>query len=237
MKNTKKQKKKRKITVFREYFELIAEVLVYVFFIMTFLLQSEVIPTGSMENNLLIGDHLLLNKVAYLNHITPISKLLFPPVNVKRGSIVAFKAPPEMEKQYVKRVIGLPGEKIKIIEGTVYINGSVIEEPWIVNNSIFKEDNNSIYFTEYSNYSERTVPKGHYFVMGDNRNNSFDSRGWGFLSKDLLIGKPWRIYWSFKSTTDEYLTKGVKHKIKDIFLTIKNFLSRTRYNRTLKKLR
>jgi len=233
----KKEKKAREVTVFREYCELITEVLIYVFFIITFLLQSEVIPTGSMKNNLLIGDHLLLNKVAYLSHKSPLDRLLFPPNDVKRGSVVAFKAPPEMDKQYVKRVIGLPRERIRITEGRVYIDDRLVQEPWIENNTVFDQSRNSRYFSSLGNYPERTVPDGHYFVMGDNRNNSLDSRSWGFLPHEYLLGQPWRIYWSYESTTEEYLTPGIQHKIRDLLSTIKNFFKKTRWERTLLKIK
>lgn len=233
----KKKKEKKDQGIFREYFELITEVLVFVFFIMTFLLMSEVIPTGSMKNNLLIGDHLLLNRVAYLPHKTLFDRLLFPPNDIRRGSIVAFKAPPEMDKQYVKRVIALPRERIRIEQGQVYINDRPLSEPWITNNSVFNENNNALYFTVHGNYPERTVPDGHYFVMGDNRNNSLDSRSWGFLPGEYVLGKPWRIYWSYESTSEDYLTPGIKHKIRGIFRTIKNFFRKTRWERTFLKIR
>jgi signal peptidase I len=150
---------------------------------------------------------------------------------------VAFKPPPEMDKQYVKRVIGLPRERIRIEQGQVYINDRPLQEPWIENNTVFGENNNAVYFTAHGNYPERTVPDDHYFVMGDNRNNSLDSRSWGFLPRDYVLGKPWRIYWSYESTSEEYLTPGLKHKIRDIFRTIKNFFRKTRWKRTFLKIR
>lgn len=215
---------------FREYFELITETLIYVFFVMTFLLQSFVIPTGSMEENLLIGDHLLVDKISYSRSIGSLDKFVFPQKDVKRGMIVTFKSPAEMEKEYVKRVIALPGERIKIVDKKVYINGTLLSEPY----TFFKDNN--ILAGQRDNMGEYLVPSGHYFCMGDNRDNSYDSRFWGPVPADYIIGKPWRVYWSFSSTSDEYLTPGFFHKLKDILKTIINFFSKTRWERTGMKI-
>lgn len=231
-KERKKQRKERRkeVGLFREYFELIAETLVYVFFVMTFLLQSFVIPTGSMEDNLLIGDHLLVNKVAYSRSIGTFDSLIFPQEEIKRGMIVTFKSPAELEKEYVKRVIACPNETIKIINKKVYINGKPLDESY----TYFKDD--SIIDSYRDNFPEFKIPEGHYFCMGDNRDNSFDSRFWGPVPEDYIIGKPWRIYWSYDSTSEEYLTPGIIHKVKDIFLTMINFFSKTRWHRTIMKI-
>lgn len=255
----KKRKEERKnIGVFREYFELISEVLIYVFFVMTFLLQSFVIPTGSMENTLLIGDHLLVDKVAYSRSIGTLDSFIFPQKKIGRGMIVTFKAPPEMEKEYVKRVIGLPGETIKIINTKVFINGKLLNEPYtfykgerrdISKDNFPQEKPPYLIFSDLSFYAKFQgclvdtdkgkaflIPEGSYFCMGDNRDNSYDSRFWGSVPSNYIIGKPWRIYWSYTSSTKEYLTPGVWHKVKDIFKTILNFFSKTRWNRTIKKI-
>ncbi len=218
--------KRKEMGFFREYFELIAETLIYVFFVMTFLLQSFVIPTGSMENNLLIGDHLLVDKVSYSRSISPIDGFVFPQKEIERGMIVTFKSPAEMEKEYVKRVIGLPGERVKIINKKVFINGVMLNEPY----TFFRDKN--ILNGQRDNMAEYLVPEKSYFCMGDNRDNSYDSRFWGPVPADYIIGKPWRVYWSYSSTSDEYLTPGFFHKIKDLFKTFTNFFSKTRWERT-----
>ncbi len=225
-----REKKPRTVSVFREYFELIAETLIYVFFVMTFLLQSFVIPTGSMEDTLLIGDHLFVDKVAYSRSLTPLGKWLLPQLQIKRGMIVTFKAPPAMDMEYVKRVIGLPGEAIKIVNKKVFINGKPLDEPYVY----FKDPEINEDYRD--NYPPTFIPPGHYFCMGDNRDNSWDCRFWGPVPADYIIGKPWRIYWSFKSVSDEYLTPDVGYKIKDIFKTVINFFTKTRWNRTVKKI-
>jgi signal peptidase I len=224
------KERRQEIGIFREYFELFSEVLIYVFFVMTFLLQSFVIPTGSMEDTLLIGDHLLVDKVAYSRSNGKLDSLFFPQVEIKRGMIVTFKSPPEIEKEYVKRVIGLPGETIKIVDKRVYIDGKLLVEPY----TYFKD--NEISDSYRDNFPGYKIPLHQYFCMGDNRDNSFDSRFWGPVPRDLIIGKPWRIYWSYESSSQEYLGTGITHKIKDIFKTIINFFSKTRWKRTIKKI-
>lgn len=224
-------KKERDTGLFREYFELISETLIYVFFVMTFLLQSFVIPTGSMQDNILVGDHILVDKVAYSQSINSVDSLIFPQVKINRGMIVTFKSPAELEKEYVKRVIGLPGDKIKIIDKKVYINGTLLDEPY----TFFKDP--EVNQSQRDNMSEYQVPPNNYFCMGDNRDNSYDSRFWGPVPRDFIIGKPWRIYWSYESSTEEYLTPGIFHKLKDIGNTFVHFFTKTRWNRTIMKIK
>lgn len=281
-KNEKKPKEKapRDVSIWREYGEMIVEVMVFVFFINTFLLQSQAIPTPSMVDTMLIGDHLLVNKAAHSPHFGTWDSFMFPPSEIKRGSIITFKGPTEMEKDYVKRVIALPGDTIRIVDKNVYINGRAKEEPYLYFENGFRLKpgdrfpldrpriidalGNTSYLPFYMQGSdghidrEKTValcekfkdsviidknsgkrvfkvPKGHYFCMGDNRDNSYDSRFWGPVPESYILGKPWRIYWSFESTTEEYLTEGLWYKIKDIVLTFSRFFSKTRWNRTFKK--
>jgi signal peptidase I len=253
-----RKKKREDMSVWREYFELVAEVLIYVFFIMTFLLQSYVIPTGSMKNNLLIGDHLLVNKTAYAPSTTFLGRTLLPVQELKRGMIVTFKSPvdlPEVEKEYVKRIIGLPGEKLSVKNHRVYINGQLLSEPWLEGNKVTDEEVDP----ELSrNYPETDpIPPGHYFVMGDNRANSSDSREWGPLKRELIIGKPWRIYWSFEAEKEDYVPPekyqnengqnffvqtgkyliSIGKKIFGILEGIVNFIPKTRWSRTLKYIK
>lgn len=216
--------------VFRDYLELIIETLIYVFFVMTFLLQSFVIPTGSMEDNILVGDYVLVDKVAYGRYLGTLDRFMLPILEIKRGMIVTFKAPPEMDKEYVKRIIGLPGERIKIINKKVYIDGQPLEEPY----TFFKDKNIEMSYRD--NFPEYKIPENYYFCMGDNRDNSADSRYWGPVPADFIIGKPWRIYWSYETTTVELLKSEGLNKIKSIVKTIINFIPRTRWSRMLKRL-
>jgi signal peptidase I len=248
-----KVKKERTVSIGREYFELIVETLIYVFFVNTFLLQSFVIPTASMENTLLIGDHLLVNKVAYSRSLGRLENMLLPQVDIKRGMVVTFKAPPDMEKEYVKRVIGMPGDRLRISEKKVYINDRLLDETYVrftslENGNEFPPQNYYDWYFQFPYNLRQTqqnpdgsldyiVPPDHFFCMGDNRDNSFDSRFWGPVPADYIVGKPWRVYWSYESNSDEYLTPGFIYKIKDLALTVVRFFSHTRWNRTVKAIK
>jgi len=278
-KSKKKAKTEKEVSTFREYAEMIIEVLVIVFFINAFLLQSQTIPTQSMVDTMLVGDHLLVNKVPYAPYLGSWDKFFIPHVEIKRGMIVTFKGPTEMEKDYVKRVIGLPGEIIKIKNKQVYINGNPLDEPYVYYEDGYKKESgdnfpwntpriiDALGKTSYlpfyaTNKNERIdekrtvelcerfekyvvlredgersfkIPEDHYFCMGDNRDNSYDSRFWGPLPHDYIIGRPWRIYWSFDSKTEDYLTPGITHRIKDLLHTIISFIPKTRWKRTFKK--
>jgi len=252
---SKKKTKQKKEGVLRENIEMILEVLVLVFFINAFLLQSFGIPTPSMEDNMLVGDHLLVDKVAYSHALSQIDGFVFPQLEIRRGMIVVFKAPHEVEAgnldtmTYVKRIIGLPGELIKIVESKVHINGTPLVEPYtffrgdVLVTADFPPENAILWgndfptqFRKNLEYTEMgmafRIPEGYYFCMGDNRNLSADSRIWGPVPKDFLIGKPWRIYWSFEASTDHFLNKGF---FKRLFDTVVHFFKQTRWKRFLKK--
>ena len=248
----KAPKPPRTVSIGREYFELIVETLIYVFFVNTFLLQSFVIPTASMENTLLVGDHLLVSKVAYSNAISRVDNFLLPQEKIARGMIVTFKAPPDMDKEYVKRVIGMPGDRLRISDKKVFVNGRPLGETYTIFKSLdygseFPPKNHYEWYFNFPFNLRQTqanpdgsvdyiVPARHYFCMGDNRDNSFDSRFWGPVPFEYIVGKPWRIYWSYESNTEEYLTPGIIYKIKDIALTVVRFFSHTRWDRTIKAI-
>ncbi len=162
--------------------ELLQSVLIAVvisFFIITFVVQAFYIPSSSMEVTLKPGDRIFVNKFIY--------RFRQP----KRQEIIVFKAPFEQEgndktinfgTNFIKRLIALPGDRVKIIDGKVYINDKLLKEEYIANRS-------------YDDRPEITVPKGHYYVLGDNRNNSYDSRFWGFVPEDNIVGKAMVVFW------------------------------------------
>jgi signal peptidase I len=229
-------KAKRERGVVREYFELIAETAVFVFFVMTFVVQAFQIPTGSMEPTLLVGDFLLVNKLAYVNAPSAVDRLLLPRRPVRRQDIVVFKYPNELAKDFVKRVIGLPGEKIEIRNKQVFIDDKPLGEPYKVHNDsqiIAKNDLYQYSDTIRDNFGPVTVPAGHIFVMGDNRDNSADSRYWGFLPQGNLKGRPWLIYFSYKAERDAYLKTGLRDRLKKIV----SFLPKARWGRMFKIIR
>lgn len=229
----KQEKKKREKSVFREYFELIAETAVFVFFVMTFVVQAFQIPTGSMEPTLLIGDFLLVNKLVYASTASSIEEKILPRKAIRRQDIVVFKWPNDLAKDFVKRVIGLPGEKIEIKNKQAFVNDKPLDEKYKVHNDsqiISKNDYYHYDDTIRDNFGPVTVPAGHIFVMGDNRDNSADSRYWGFLPLTYVKGRPWMIYFSYRAERDAYQKTSLKDRLKKLV----NFLPKARWRRILK---
>jgi len=227
------EKKKRDKSVLREYFELIAETAVFVFFVMTFVVQAFQIPTGSMEPTLLIGDFLLVNKLAYTRPVLPLERMILPHKVIGRKDIVVFKYPKDLTKDFVKRVIGLEGEKVEIKDKQVYINDKPIEEPYKVHGDSQIYSKSDVYHYDdliRDNYGPVVVPKGSLFVMGDNRDNSMDSRYWGFLPLSNIKGKPWVIYFSYGAERDAWQKTSVQARLKKIV----SFIPKARWRRFLK---
>ncbi len=217
----------RKSTI-REYFESIVITAIIALFATTFVVQAFKIPTGSMESNLLIGDHLLVNKFVYGLHPSGFFYKLLPYKDLKRGDVIVFKYPNSPEVAYVKRLIGLPGEKLEMIGRTIYINGQPLNEPY----TQYIDPGST-----YEHFGPYYIPADSYFAMGDNRDNSQDSRFWGFVPRDHFLGKALIIYWSFETPRDEYLQTTATDRLKqfsDVFL---NFFSKTRWRRTFRIIR
>jgi signal peptidase I len=195
-------------STFREYFESICVAVILALFVRTFVFQAFKIPTGSMEENLLVGDHLIVNKMLYAPTTTSVERNLAPVRDVRRGDVVVFKFPNEPERDFIKRVIALPGERIRIENKKIFINGEPLDEPYAHFLEVPGTDENVYSDPRGDNMHEIAVPQGQYFVMGDNRDNSHDSRFWGTLPRELLKGRALMIYWSFESGRDAYLKEG-----------------------------
>jgi signal peptidase I len=189
----------RKSTL-REYFESICVAVILALFVRTFVVQAFKIPTGSMEPNLLVGDHLLVNKFVFAPTTSRLERLLLPTAEIKRGDILVFKFPEDPNRDFIKRTIGLPGDTVEMRHKKVYINGTMLDEPYahfIYPPSEGDGDGDAPNFNVLENYGPVTVPADHYFMMGDNRDNSEDSRYWGFMPRDYVKGKAMFIYFSF----------------------------------------
>jgi len=228
-----KPSKPREKSLVREYFELIAETAVFVFFVMTFVVQAFQIPTGSMEPTLLVGDFLLVNKLVYSNPSTALDKLILPRRDIRRQDIVVFKFPKELNKDYVKRVIGLEGEKLEIKNKQVYINDQPIMESYKVHSDSRVLTKDGYYHYDDAirdNFGPVVVPPGKCFVMGDNRDNSEDSRFWGFLPLDNIKGRPWVIYFSYRAERDAYTKTSLPERLKKFA----SFLPKARWGRMLR---
>jgi signal peptidase I len=185
----------------REYFESICVAVILALFVRTFVVQAFKIPTGSMENNLLIGDHLLVNKFVFAPTLSPLEAALLPIDPIRRGDVIVFKYPEQPDRDFIKRVVGLPGEMVELRNKKVYIDGQPLDEPYV--HFIFPPDENASPtpdlpdFDLTRTYGPVMVPERHYFMMGDNRDNSQDSRYWGFMPQEYVKGKALFVYFSF----------------------------------------
>ena len=219
--------------------------LIILFFATTTLVQAYVIPTASMESTILIGDHVLVDKLAYADPgaAGAIGKALLPYRDVRRGDMIVFRYPVDGKTAYVKRVIGLPGDRIHLENGRVVRNGQRLIEPYTQHIAAWPDtyrDNFPLsppgglpergreMLEHHVQNGEIVVPPGAIFAMGDNRENSSDSRVWGFVPRENLIGKPLVIYWSYDAPGEDLLEWNARH-LADVAL---HFFSKTRWERT-----
>jgi len=214
----------------------------------TTLVQAFVIPTGSMEDTLLVGDHLLVDKLAFAPY-GAVSKYILPYEEVHRGDIIVFRYPIDIKQTFVKRVMGVPGDRIHLENKRVFLNGHLLNEPYVIHKldyidsyrDNFPADPNTPLYPPAQVMLEKNVvngnvvvPPGFYFAMGDNRDQSLDSRYWGFVPRENIIGKPLVIYWSYDATTEEL--SDPKDTIPHLFDIATHFVTKTRWRRTLELL-
>lgn len=203
-----------------------------------------------MESTVLVGDHIVVDKLAYAPPGS-ISRRILPYTEVKRGDVIVFRFPPNIAESYVKRVIGVPGDRIHLQDRQLYLNGRAVSEPYkqhidrvsdpYRDNFPLVAPNRPIYpqcarmLADHVKDGELIVPPGHYFAMGDNRDNSLDSRYFGLVPRENITGKPWFIYWSFEANHPE----GFKDAVNIDHLTdvAVGFFTRTRWRRTFQLVR
>ena len=215
----------------------------------TTLVQAFVIPTGSMEDTLLIGDHLLVDKLAYAPSGS-FSKYILPYQEPQHGDIIVFRYPVDISQTFVKRTIGVPGDQIKIINQQVYRNGVKLNEPYVYHKNPYPDSFRDNFPSSEPNLmlsdparemlannvvnGEVVVPPNSFFAMGDNRDNSLDSRYWGFVPRENIIGKPLIIYWSYDANTESLASSSV-HTLVQHFIDLgEHFFTKTRWNRTFR---
>ena len=188
--------------IIKEYIEPIVIAVLIALFIRAFIVQAFKIPSSSMEPTLLVGDHLLVNKfiygvrIPYSDKIFGKSKKFFEWKKPQRGDVIVFIFPKDRSKDFIKRVIGTEGEKVAIIHNKIYINDKIIDDPW----GDFRMPRSS-----NEEYAPPKVPEGFLFVMGDNRDNSQDSRFWGFVNINDVKGKAYIVYFSWDSNAQKLL--------------------------------
>ncbi len=221
-------------------------------FVITFIVQAFQIPSESMEDTLLIGDYLLVDKVHYgrpglWGHLLPYS-------DIHRGDIVVFRYPVHPSQHFVKRAIGLPGDRVRLVNKQVLINGKPLDEHYVVYRSAVHD----FYRDDFpaSNYlsgnvesrwwlqmrtlvqgGELVVPAGYYFVLGDNRDESLDSRYWGLVPRQNVIGTPLLIYWSFRSSEPSLGPPSADGKLTRLAYMLTHLVSQTRWDRTFRVVR
>jgi len=222
--------------------------IVIAIFVITFVVQAFQIPSQSMENTLLVGDYLLVNKLCYGGH--SLGDFVMPYEKIRRGDIVVFHYPVDPSQHFVKRVIGVPGDRLRMISKKVWINGKPIDEPYVH----FLEPPNNMFRDNFPRTDipalglegkwwlemrklvedgELIIPQGHYFVMGDNRDDSQDSRYWGFVPRENIIGRPLLIYWSVRDW-DGSSSVTLAGRLHHVAYAVTHIFQITRWNRTLR---
>ena len=234
----------------REYLESLVVTVILALFGTTFLIQAFKIPSSSMEDSLLIGDHLMVDKVAY----GPASfwDRIVPYHPVERDRIIVFRYPLDPKTYFVKRVVGVPGDRIRLEDKQVFRNGEALEEPYAIHESTRMQPYRDNFpsepsgtgfsewadtFQEYVQDGEIVVPPDHYFVMGDNRDFSSDSRYWGFVPRENIVGQPLLIYWSFESSSEEYRRTGAVNFVGKLIDVVIHFPQKTRWKRMFHLIR
>jgi signal peptidase I len=227
--------------VSREYLEALLVAALFLWFTNTFVLKTFYIPSGSMEKTLLIGDHLIVNRYVYGPSATVLENNLLPGRQVRRGDIVVFRSPESPEVDLVKRCVGVPGDRIEMVHKTLYVNGKKVEDgnfaihsdPYVASRRVainlhrFKRDN----------FGPVEVPEDHFFFLGDNRDESYDSRYWGPVPSHFIKGRAFLIYWSYGGETPDGTWRGFGAKIGQLARTATGFLTRTRWSRSFRIIR
>lgn len=218
----------------REYAEAILVAVIFALFARTFLFQAFQVPTSSMEKNILVGDHLIVNKFAFAPHREGFLSGLLPYRRVRRGDILVFKFPEDPRRDFIKRTIALPGETVEIRDKAVYVEGRRLSEARVYHSDehVWPDDSSLPDSIRRRDQARPfTVPPDSYFAMGDNRDNSYDSRFWGPVPAANLKGRALFVYWSFP------LEPSAHRSVRELLSIALNFFRRTRWERTLMPVR
>lgn len=220
---------------FREYYEAILVAVIFTLFVRTFVAQAFKIPTGSMEDNLLIGDHLFVNKMIYAPHLDTPLHALMPYREIRRGDVVVFKFPVEPERDFIKRAVAVGGDTLEVKAKRLFINGEPEQNPFVVHKSPEVIPDSPLLPTSArhrDHFGPYTVPPASVFCMGDNRDNSLDSRFWGPVPRHYFKGRALIIYWSYEAEPNSHLVQGFWNRARQIGEVALHFFTRTRWLRT-----
>jgi signal peptidase I len=225
-----------KKSLLREYLEALLIAILFATFARTFVVQAFKIPSGSMERNLLIGDHILVNKFVYGPTAFGLERALLPVRDVRRGDVVVFKYPDDPSRDFIKRCMGLPGDRLEIAERSLVINGSRIDENGYIHHT---DSPDGSWRQGRDEFGPEAVPPDHYFCLGDNRDNSNDSRFWGPVPREYVRGRAFMVYWSFDprdpgAPPGPVATDGSLRRFTEMAL---HFFPGTRWERTFRVVR
>jgi signal peptidase I len=251
-KNEKKKQEKPKETL-SEAIQGIAAVLVSGLFIITFIIQAFEIPSRSMEKTLLVGDHVFVDRLTAAPKSGYLGPLM-PYRPIRRGEVAVFISPHEPDLHLVKRIVGVPGDRLHLQDGVLYVNGVKQNEPYVYHAPDRPPDSYAdnfpsenpwgravpewpIILQSHMQNGEVVIPPHSYFAMGDSRQNSFDSRFWGFVPEENIIGRPLFIYWSFDTPENQYQKTSWGDRIQFIFHVIFHFFDQTRWGRMFHPVR
>lgn len=222
-----------KKSTFREYYEALLIAVIFVNFARIFVFQAFKIPTGSMEDNLKVGDHIIVNKFIY--GPAPNSLMGFIPLrDIRRGDIIVFRYPLQPDTDFVKRVIGVPGDLVEIRDKQVIVNGKPIDEPYVihVDPNVFPAASSlPEQYRIRDQMAPYRVPEGRYWAMGDNRDRSSDSRYWGTVPRGMIKGRAFMVYWSFAGIPPA-ADAPPSARVKELLGVVIHFFSQTRWERT-----
>jgi len=223
-------------STFREYLEALLIAAVFLLFTNTFVVKTFFIPSGSMEDTLLVGDHLFVNRFIFGPTMGRLERAVLPLRAPRRGDIVVFRSPERPNIDLVKRLIGLPGDTIQVVNKQLFVNGKKVEDDAYVEHKDPRTFLNRPYMSEQQrlrdNFGPVTVPAESYFCMGDNRDMSYDSRFWGTVPEHYIKGRAFLIYWSFGGGTSDGTWRGAGAKLRELANTALGFLTKTRWTRS-----
>ncbi len=228
-------------SLLREYLEALLIAVIFATFARTYVIQAFKIPTGSMEENLLIGDHILVNKFVFGNVASRAERLLLPYQQLRRGDVVVFKFPDDPTRDFIKRCVGLPGDEIEIVDKELFVNGRKVDDSTYTFRTDSRTYPQSVFlhegYRDRDNLEPVTIPADQYFFLGDNRDNSNDSRFWGPVPIDYIKGRALIVYWSFESEGDFETWPGYLGKTRQVGNVVKKFFTHTRWERTFRVVR